>query len=106
MSSRLTASAVCGSASARRVVRSAAMRWAEGRERVVVRTAHESSAEHTKKEVPTLRAFAPRFIDGHASANRQKPSGIAAKEMILRVYLLPMLGHGGSTRSRTKTCSG
>ena len=31
------------------------------------------------KEVPTLRAVAPRFLDRHARANRQKPSGIAAK---------------------------
>src|SRR5262245_64629386 len=45
------------------------------------------------KEVPTLREFAPRFVDGHARANRQKPSGIAAKEMILRVHLVPALGH-------------
>jgi integrase len=43
--------------------------------------------------VPTLRAFAPRFLDGHARATRQKPSGIAAKEMILRVHLEPTLGH-------------
>src|SRR5438093_11867409 len=46
-----------------------------------------------RKEAPTLRAFAPRFMDGHARANRQKPSGIAAKEMILRVHLLGALGH-------------
>jgi len=45
------------------------------------------------KEVPTLKEFAPRFVDGHARANRQKPSGIAAKEMIIRVHLNPMLGH-------------
>ena len=45
------------------------------------------------KEVPTLKEFAPRFLDGHARANRQKPSGIAAKEMILRVHLQPALGH-------------
>jgi hypothetical protein len=45
------------------------------------------------KEVPTLREFAPRFRDGHARANRQKPSGIAAKDMILRVHLVPALGH-------------
>jgi integrase len=32
-------------------------------------------------------------LDGHARANRQKPSGIAAKEMILRVHLEPTLGH-------------
>ena len=28
-------------------------------------------------------------MDGHARANRQKPSGIAAKEMLLRVHLVP-----------------
>ena len=33
-----------------------------------------------KRRCPTLKQFAPRFIDGHARANRQKPSGIAAKE--------------------------
>lgn len=45
-----------------------------------------------KKEVPTLEEFAPRFLDGYAKANRQKPSGIAAKETILRVHLVPLLG--------------
>lgn len=42
--------------------------------------------------MPTLRGFATRFIDGHARANRQRPSGIAAKEMILRLHLVPRLG--------------
>jgi integrase len=42
--------------------------------------------------VPTLEEFAPRFLDGHARANRQKPSGIAAKETILNVHLIPLLG--------------
>jgi integrase len=32
-------------------------------------------------------------LTGHAKANRQKPSGIAAKEMVLRVHLLPALGN-------------
>ncbi len=47
------------------------------------------------KEVPTLQQFVSvdRFLDGHARANRQKPSGIAAKELILRVHLVPALGH-------------
>ena len=44
------------------------------------------------KEVPTLEQFAPRFLDGHARANRQKPSGIAAKNSIIRVHLVPLLG--------------
>ena len=42
--------------------------------------------------MPTLEAFAPTFLDGHARANRQKPSGIAAKETILHRHLIPMLG--------------
>ena len=42
--------------------------------------------------MPTLEAFAERFIDGYARANRHKPSGIAAKETILRVHLIPLLG--------------
>lgn len=48
----------------------------------------------TKKprEVPTLEEFGPRFLEGHAIANRQKPSGIAAKETVLRVHLVPRLG--------------
>ena len=45
-----------------------------------------------KKEVPTLAAFGPRFVDGYARANQQKPSGIAAKESVLRRHLNPALG--------------
>jgi len=45
-----------------------------------------------QKEVPTLTEFAPRLIDGHARANKQKPSAIAATESILRVHLVPALG--------------
>jgi integrase len=45
-----------------------------------------------KKEVPTLEEFAPRFLNGHARANRQKPSGIVSKESILYQHLIPMLG--------------
>jgi len=44
------------------------------------------------KEVPTLAEFAPRCLDGYARANRQKASGIAAKETILRVHLGPSPG--------------
>ena len=74
--------------------RSAAVRWAEGRERVLFDRLMRPPQEVTPpKEVPTLREFAARFVDGHARANRQKPSGIAAKEMIIRVHLVPPLGH-------------
>jgi len=47
-------------------------------------SAHEGGA--------TLEEFAPRFISGHAVANRQKPSGVAAKETILDTHLKPLLG--------------
>ncbi|MGB7220094.1 MAG: tyrosine-type recombinase/integrase [Vicinamibacterales bacterium] len=67
---------------------SAAHRWGEDRERHVL----QHGPPQVKKEVPTLEEFAPRFIDGHARANRQKPSGIAAKETILKVHLVPLLG--------------
>src|SRR3954463_6633199 len=74
--------------------RSAAVRWAESRERVLFERLMKPPQDNTPpKEVPTLREFASRFLDGHARANRQKPSGIAAKEMILRVHLVPAFGH-------------
>jgi integrase len=68
--------------------RSAALRWGEARElRLCVH-----GAPTPKKEVPTLNQFWPRFVDGYARANRHKPSGIAAKETIGAVHLLPQLG--------------
>ena len=69
--------------------KSGALRWGQDRERHLLR----HGPEQPKKEVPILKEFAPRFLEGHARANRQKPSGIAAKEMILRVHLVPALGH-------------
>lgn len=47
--------------------RSAARRWGEERERHLLRHGKPTP----EKEVPTLKAFAPRFLDGHARANRQ-----------------------------------
>jgi integrase len=73
--------------------RTAATRWAEGRERVLFERLMNPVQEIVPKEVPTLTQFATRFVDGHARANRQKPSSIAAKEMIIRVHLAPRLGH-------------
>ena len=68
--------------------KSAAQRWGEDRERHLV----QHGLPEPKKEVPTLEQFAERFVNGYARANRQKPSGIAAKEMILRVHLRLQLG--------------
>ena len=73
--------------------KSAAQRWGEERERHWYHRLTHPQLVKEQKNVPTLRQFAPRFVDGHARANRQKPSGIAAKEMVLRVHLLPALGH-------------
>ena len=71
--------------------KSAALRWGEARERELL---IRQSATPTKprKEVPTLREFGERFLEGHARANRQKPSTIVTKEILLRVHLLPRLG--------------
>src|SRR5437762_6158701 len=69
--------------------KSAAQRWGEAHERHLL--LHGPTPPETK-EVPTLEQFVPRFIEGHARANRQKPSGIAAKETILNVHLIPLLG--------------
>ena len=44
------------------------------------------------REVQTLEEFSTRFIDGHARADRHKPSGIAGTESIVRCHLIPALG--------------
>lgn len=68
--------------------KSGALRWGQDRERHLV---HYGLPE-PKKEVPTLKEFAPRFIEGHVRANPQKPSTIAQAESIVRVHLVPLLG--------------
>ncbi|HUU95415.1 MAG TPA: site-specific integrase, partial [Phycisphaerae bacterium] len=68
--------------------KSAARRWGEERERQLL----VHGPPEITREVPTLNTFWPRFLDGYARANRQKPSGIAAKDTIGRVHLLPLLG--------------
>jgi hypothetical protein len=73
---------------ASRFSKSAAYRWAEDRERYLL----QHGPPTINKEVATLETFALRFVDGHARANRHKPSGIAAIESILRWHLVPTLG--------------
>ena len=70
--------------------KSAAERWGREHERKLL--TEGLPKQDQRKEVPTLEEFAPSFLDGHAKANRHKPSGIAAKETILRVHLVPRLG--------------
>jgi hypothetical protein len=77
--------------------KSAVTRWAEARERVLlVEGKARPQPPQAKEEAPricTLKEFAARFLDGTAKANRLKPSGIASKETIVRVHLIPMLGN-------------
>lgn len=68
--------------------KTAAARWGEHRERELL----IHGAPKTRQEVPTLQEFEARFLDGYARANRQKPSGIAGKESILKAHLVPMFG--------------
>jgi hypothetical protein len=68
--------------------KSSAQRWAQDRERHLL----QHGLPQPRREVPTLAEFGPKFVDGHSRANRHKPSGIAATEMIVRVHLVPVLG--------------
>ena len=68
--------------------KAAAKRWGEARQREVLL----KGPPERKKEVETLREFAPRFLDGYARANRHKPSGIAGKATVLKTHILPALG--------------
>ena len=79
----------------KRTSKSAALRWGLSRERAWLMDGLPHPRKEVpapEKEVPTLEGFAERFVDGSARANREKPSSIAAKEMILRVHLVPRLG--------------
>ena len=73
---------------ARPASRNRRQRWAQDRERYLL----QHGPPEANKEVPTLEAFALRFVDGHARANRHKPSGIASIESILKWHLVPTLG--------------
>lgn len=68
--------------------RTEALRWVRELERELLLRGPQIQ----RREVPTLDDFAPRFLDGNATANRQKPSGVTAKETVLRIHLLPRLG--------------
>ncbi len=75
--------------------RSAAKRWGEAKEReLLIRPSPAvlRRQEEERKEVPTLRQFAPRVLAQHARANRQKASTIYAKERIFQNHLFPELG--------------
>lgn len=67
--------------------KSAAKRWGEERERHLAVHGNE-----VKEEVPTLVQFAPRYIEEHARANRQKHSTIVQKQQVIDHHLVPRMG--------------
>jgi hypothetical protein len=57
--------------------RSAAVRWAQSRERVLFERLMKALQDNAPpKEVPTLREFEAKLLDGHARANRQNRAGL------------------------------
>jgi integrase len=73
--------------------KSASQHWGEERDRIWYEELKSRKANpRQEKEVPTLKEFAPRFVDGHARANRHKPSGINGILSILKWHLVPELG--------------
>jgi integrase len=74
--------------------KSAAKRWGEARELELLQQVltPQPEAETERKEAPTLKAFASRFIAEYAEAERQKPSSIAAKRTTLEAHLIPLFG--------------
>ncbi|NVB41539.1 site-specific integrase [Pseudenhygromyxa sp. WMMC2535] len=91
--------------------KSGSLRWGRERERHLIKHGPDSKPTPRPKrqrpsaptsntqpqgqpatEVPTLAAFAPRYIEGYARANREKPSSIDSKESILRNHLIPAFG--------------
>lgn len=83
--------------------RTSAKRWADAREAEVItlsrlgldaqaiRDRLSGKEAATGPSVPTLAEFREQFIE-YAKANRQKASTVYAKECILRVHLVPVLG--------------
>lgn len=73
--------------------KSQAMAWGRAREGELLRAGKPLPVALTpvQKEVPTLKEFVPRFIDGYAKANKQKASAVETKERTLRLHLLPLL---------------
>ena len=70
--------------------KSGSRRWGEALERELLFS--DTTTPEEKKEVPTLEEFKPRYIEGYAKANRQKPSGVDSKESLLRNHLIPAMG--------------
>lgn len=66
-------------------------RFAEARASYILRFGVPAE-EVAKKEIPTLDAFWPRYIEEHCEANRLKPSSIIQKRNAYKHYLKPRFG--------------
>ena len=82
--------------------KSAAKRWGEERERQLIQhytntdpseDGEDERPDLVKKEVPTLKAFIPRYMEGYCKANRHRPSTLERKQCITRNHLIPKLGN-------------
>ena len=65
----------------------------QARERHLLRHGKPKPIKEEVQHTPTLREFAPRFLEGYAKANRLKPSGVSSKEVAIRVHLFPPFGN-------------
>lgn len=72
--------------------KSAAVRWAQERESILLAQQGRQPRKTETKKAPTLSEFQPRFIEGHVKANRLKPSSAQSYEVALRAHLLPAFG--------------
>ncbi len=73
--------------------KAAALRWGQDREAFLFTSGKPPEKRQVhEREVPTFQAFAPRYIDEYARANRQKPSTIIQKERMIAFYLMPRFG--------------
>lgn len=81
--------------------KSAAKRWGEERERQLIQQAMNTDLgedgndrpDLAKKEVPTLAAFIPEYLDVYCKARRNRPSTMHRKRNNTRAHLIPQLGH-------------
>ena len=78
--------------------KSGSQRWGEDRERALLLAGKpalhpQPEPKEVEKEVPTLATFAPDYIAKHHQGNLRKRSTVATVDMILRLHLLPLIGH-------------
>lgn len=67
--------------------KTAARRWGEKRERELA-----INGKPEPRIIPSVLEFAPRYIEEYCEANRQKPSTIIQKKLIVEYYLKPRVG--------------